>query len=134
MCRCPAFFYLALGCVPCVCISGLDVSVGALYIKRGKPFFIKTAPMCHASWTLQLGPIGQNTHKILYRVNCGNTSTKWGKTDEIPLNGVISVKNFKIGDKNRNSLLNLPCLYSLVGIGLSSLMCDWLCLDDSGKM
>lgn len=59
------------------------------------------------SWTWQLGPAGQNAHKILNRVNYGNTFAKWGKTDESSLNGVISVQNVKIGGKNRNSLLTL---------------------------
>ena len=39
--------------------------------------------------------------KKLNRVNCGNTFAKWGKMDEILLNGIISVKNIKIGVKTR---------------------------------
>ena len=39
---CRFFALLCLGlCVACVCIGCLDVSVGAFYIKRGKPFFVK---------------------------------------------------------------------------------------------
>lgn len=64
----------------------------------------KIAPMWHASWTLQVGPTGQNAHKIVNGVNCDITFAKWGKMDEILLNEVISVKNVKIGGKNRNSL------------------------------
>ena len=39
VCRCPAFLFPALGCVACVCIGYLDVSVGALFIKRGETLF-----------------------------------------------------------------------------------------------
>ena len=45
--------------------------------------------------------------KKLNGVNCGNIFAKWGKMDEILLNGVISVKNVKIGGKNRNLTLKL---------------------------
>ena len=56
------------------------------------------------NWDNTNGPACQNAHKILNWVNCGNTFAKWGKMDENSLNGVISVKNVKIGGKNRNSL------------------------------
>ena len=52
-----------------------------------------------------MGPTGQNAHKILNRVNYGKTFAKWGKTDEISLNWVISVTYVKIGGKNQNLLL-----------------------------
>jgi hypothetical protein len=77
------------------------VRTGSAGRKLGK----KKPSMWHASWTWQFGPAGQNAHKILNGVNCGKTFTKWVKTDEISLNGVISVKNVKIGGKNRNSLI-----------------------------
>mgnify|MGYP005815942963 CR=1 FL=1 len=61
----------------------------------------KKQRMCHARWTSQLVPIGQNAHKILNRINCDNTSPKWGEMDEILLNGIISVK---IGGKMKYTL------------------------------
>ena len=47
---------------------------------------------------------GQNTHKILDKVKCGKSFAKWGKTDEMSLNGLLIDKNIKIGGKNWNSL------------------------------
>ena len=52
-----------------------------------------------------MGPVGQNAHKILNRLNCGRTFAKWGKTDEIQLKGIISDKNVRIKAKNWNSLI-----------------------------
>lgn len=63
----------------------------------------KKPPMWRANMTLGLGPICQNTHKFLKRINCGDIFAKYAKMDEILLNEIISVKNVKMGDKNRNS-------------------------------
>ena len=61
-------------------------------VRRAEKSSGKKPHMCHASWTSQLVPIGYNAHKILNRVNCDNTSPKWGKTDEILLNGILLSK------------------------------------------
>jgi hypothetical protein len=54
----------------------------------------------------RFSPTGQVTCKILGRVKTGRTFAKWGNMDEKMLNGVISVKNIKLGGKNWNSLLS----------------------------
>jgi hypothetical protein len=45
-------------------------------------------------------PTVKKAHKILEGVKVGKTFAKWGNLDENLLNGVINVKNLKIGGKN----------------------------------
>jgi hypothetical protein len=52
----------------------------------------------------RLEPIYHITCKILVRVKNGKTFTKRGNVNKNLLNGVISVKNVKLGGKNWNSL------------------------------
>jgi hypothetical protein len=44
-------------------------------------------------------PIGTHICKILGRVKSGKGFVKWGKMNEKILNGIISVKNIKLGGK-----------------------------------
>jgi hypothetical protein len=52
----------------------------------------------------RLEPIYHITCKILVRVKNGKTFTKRGNVNKNLLNGVISVKNVKLGGKNWNSV------------------------------
>lgn len=49
--------------------------------------------------------IGIKQGKLLGGVISGKGFTKWGKIVEISLNGVICVKEVKVGGKKRNSLI-----------------------------